>query len=60
MKKFNRNKVLAVAAGGYGLYSAAKGAWNLSNNQGCKKCETTGIALGIGLTLLAGWVLVSR
>lgn len=49
--------VLAVCAGAYGLYTAAKAAWYLQQGKGCDKCEATQAALGLGLVVLAGWVL---
>lgn len=50
-----RQNAFELGAAAYGLYSAGKGLKNLREGQGCAKCETTGVALGL---VLASWALL--
>lgn len=57
MEFFKKNAFL-IAATGYGVYSAGKSSWNLQSGEGCAKCETTGLVLGLGLGVWGGILLI--
>lgn len=52
------NRALALTAGAFGVYSAAKSAWYLNAQKGCAKCDTTQLLLGAALAVFSGYMLM--
>lgn len=57
--EFLKANKFIIAAGLFGIYTAAKSAYYLANDRGCQKCETTQAILGAGVTVWSGAVLLA-
>jgi len=56
--EFLKQNSFIIAAGLFGIYTAAKSARYLSTDRGCRKCETTQAVLGAGITVWSGVALL--